>query len=326
MSDPFKVLGLEPGASEAEIKKAYKNLAVKYHPDKHPNDKTAEEKFKEISGAYEALKKNNWKHESFGNQFGFNGFSSVNLNIDDLFNQAFGGFNPFGRGRKVGRVRTGRLDITLEEAYHGCKKKIHIEDTVSCASCKGRGFELSDQKCPSCGGTGQTRMAQGAISLVTPCQVCKGLGRSIKSMCTDCGGKGKQFKKQDLVVDIPPGVHHGAKINPTNDLQIRVLYKPHKEYKVLNNIDIMSEKEIDIFTAILGGKVSISTLGGAKNVKVPAGCQPEAILRIRQAGMKTRHKVGDHLLNIKIKIPTKLTEQQKELLQKLKEQMEENNG
>jgi DnaJ-class molecular chaperone len=142
----------------------------------------------------------------------------------------------------------------------------------------------------------------------------------------ECNGKGKKRLDQGLVIDVPAGTYHGAKVNPTNDLQVQVLYLPHKEFKLMNNmIDILSEKEIDMFTAILGGSVIVNTLEGVKTVKIPAGCQPETTLRIRQAGMKIKHKAGDHLLNIKVKLPSKLelTEEQQKLLQTLQEQMEE---
>jgi molecular chaperone DnaJ len=327
MSDPFKVLGIEPGASEADIKKAYKKLAMEHHPDRHPDDKQAEERFKEISGAYETLKKNNWKYENFGGQFGFNGFSTVNINIDDLFNQAFGSYGPFGRGRKVGHVKTGKLYISLEEAYYGCTKKISISDTINCASCKGVGYKLSDQKCATCNGTGQQRTTHGAISMVITCPVCKGFGRAILAICLECGGSGKKSIDQELDVNIPPGTHNGTKINPNNNLQIQILYSPHKEYKIMNNmIDISSTREIDMFTAVLGGTILVNTLAGIKNVKIPSGCQPEAILRIKQAGLKIKNKAGDHLLNIKVKLPIDLTTEQRKLLQTLKEQLENNDG
>lgn len=329
MNDPFKILGLEPGASEEEIKKAYKKMALEHHPDRHPGDKEAEERFKEISGAYETLKKNNWKQESFGGNYGFNGFSSVNIDINELFNQAFGGGgygpNPFGRGRKVGRVKTGRLYISLEEAYHGCTKKVNVNDVINCETCKGRGYKLTDQKCVACDGRGQMRNAQGSISMIVTCQACKGFGRSIASMCMDCNGKGKKSRNQEVTINIPPGTHHGAKVNPSNDLQVQVLYSQHKEYKIVpNSLNIVSDKEIDMFTALLGGSISVNTLGGVKKVKIPAGCQPETILRIKQAGMKIKHSVGDHMLNIKVKLPTELTEEQKELLQTIQKQLEEN--
>lgn len=328
MNNPFKVLGLDPGASEADIKKAYKKLAMEHHPDRCPDDEGAEDRFKEISGAYEMLKKNNWTyHENFGGQFGFNGFSAVNINIDDLFNQAFGGHGPFGRGRKVGYVKTGRIYISLEEAYYGCTKNISVSDAINCIACKGIGFKLHDKKCATCNGVGQQRTVHGAISMVTACPACKGLGRAISSVCAECKGNGKKSIDQEFTVNIPAGTHHGAKINPSDNLQIQILYSPHKEYKVMSNtLDISSIKEIDMFTAVLGGTISVNTLGGAKNVKIAAGCQPDTKLRIKKAGMKTKQKTGDHLLDIKIKLPTNLTEEQKELLQNLKEQLEDSNG
>ncbi len=325
MSNPFEILGIEPGASEEDIKKAYKKMAMEHHPDRHPEDKQAEDKFKEISAAYETLKKNNWQQEDFGGHFGFNGFSSVNINIEDLFQQAFGQGNPFGRGRKVGYVKTGRIYISLEEAYYGCEKKISISDTINCSACNGFGHKLSDEKCSICSGTGQLRSVRGAVVMASTCNACKGFGRTISSMCLECNGKGKKNLNQELTITIPQGTQHGAKINPTNDLQIQILYSPHKEYTIMDNkVDLISVKEIDMFTAILGGVIVTNTIGGIKNIKVPVGCQPETILRVKQAGMKFKHKTGDHLVKIKIQLPINLTEEQKELLQTLKQQLEEN--
>jgi molecular chaperone DnaJ len=325
MNDPFRTLGVEPGASEADIKKAYKKMAMEHHPDRHPNDKQAEERFKEISVAYETLKNNNWQQESWGPNFNgdiFNGFSSIN--IEDLFNHAFGQ-NPFNR--QTGNVKTGKIYISLEEAYSGCTKKIGFIDTVSCSVCNGLGYKLGDEKCDKCGGIGQRRTVHGAVSMVTACADCRGFGRKISAMCMECNGTGKKKLERELIINIPPGTYEGAKVNPTNDVQIQILYSPHKEYTIMNNrIDTSSIKEIDVFVAMLGGTVSANTLGGIKNVKVPAGCQPETLLRIKQAGMKIQNKIGDHLLKIKIKIPTNLTEEQKELIQTLKQQLEENNG
>jgi len=319
MNDPFKILGLNPGASEEEIKKAYKKLALEHHPDRHPEDKNAEEKFKEISGAYEALKNNNWQQHQ--NSFDFNGFPGFGFSFDDIFNQAFGQ-NPF---RNANRVKKGRMSITLEEAYNGCTKKINVGETENCNSCKGLGYNLSDKNCSTCGGTGQRRVSQGAISMISSCNSCKGLGKQIGNRCKECNGKGKKESNEEITINIPPGILNGAKLKPSNNLQIQILYAPHKEYKTIqNSLNIISQKEIDLFTALLGGSISVNTLGGVKKVKIPASCQPETILRIKEAGMRLSERYGDHLLQVKVKLPTSLTEEQKGLLQKIQNLEEKN--
>jgi molecular chaperone DnaJ len=330
MNDPFKVLGLEQDAQEADIKKAYKELAFKYHPDKNPDNPKAEEKFKEVSSAYETLKKNNWQYNTMS-EGGFSGFPGVNINIDDIFNQ-FGGFNPFGGGHpfgtggsKVGQVKIGKISISLEEAYSGCTKKMSINELEACKSCKGVGFKFSNDKCNMCNGTGQVSQTHGAITMRSSCRECKGFGRQISSLCMDCNGKGKVKKSESVTVNIPAGIRNGARINHSNTIQIQVFYSPHKEFEVIDVIkaDIGSHKEIDIFTAMLGGSVTVNTLGGQKKVKIPAECQPGTILRIRDAGMKKSDgSTGDHYLKTNIKLP-KLNEKQKELLQKVKEYKEE---
>lgn len=322
MDDPLKVLGLSPGASEDDIKKAYKKLALEYHPDRHPDDKKAEEKFKEINVAYDTLKNNNWSPvgpNNFGFPSGFN-FSS-GFNMEDLFAQTFGGFN------RAKHVRISKLAISLEEAYHGCSKKIRIQTSAQCNVCAGVGFNLSPDKCSNCNGTGQKRKSHGGISMITTCNICKGLGRQILSVCSNCNGTGKKENVEIQDVEIPAGIKHGEKIVIRNNFHIQILYAPHKEYQIMNNmIDISSSKEIDLFTALLGGVITINTLSGIKNVKIPSTCQPNTTLRIKKAGMKTKQKVGDHFLNIKVKLPKKINDKQREIIESLKAQLEENNG
>lgn len=311
--NPYEILGLEQGASEAEIKKAYKKLAMENHPDRNPDNKEAEEKFKEISGAYEYLKQNNWKHQE---QQPFGGFS---INFDDFFGSMFGGVrNPFKNKKSR---KTANLGVSLEEAYNGCEKKIQISEEIICNPCNGRGVILSEDKCSSCGGSGQRRVSQGVISMIMTCSSCKGLGKSIKSICSECGGKGSKVINEETIINIPAGVGNGSVLNH-KEINIIIHYKKHNEYELVNGVNVLSTKEIDVFTAMLGGSILVKTLNGEKKVKIPENCQPNTLLRIKEAGMRTNYQIGDHILKVEVKLP-KLNDKQKELIQKISEEKDE---
>lgn len=326
MKDPYKTLGVPPSASEDDIKKAYKNLALKWHPDVHTSDKEkAEEKFKEISSAYEVLKRNNWRKPPDG--FSLNG---LNINIDSIFDQAFGsrfseifGFGnptgPFGRGRqRRPQMRTGRIAISLEEAYSGCTKDLDVAWLENCEKCDGIGAILKSDYCEHCKGSGQIRSQRGSIFMGVTCKRCNGFGKEIDSKCPDCNGNREVRKSKKVTLNIPPFTPHGATLTPENLLTVVVLYKPHPEYELARNmIDISSNATIDVFKAILGGNVKVKTLSGEKIVKIAPTCQPGTILRIRGAGMFRNGYLGDHYVQIKVKLPENLTVEQKSLLQKL---------
>ena len=330
MNDPYKVLGIEPGASPEDIKKAFHKLALEYHPDRNPGDKVAEEKMQEISAAYELIKDGKWTPPGHGTP-GFNPFDMQSIFSNFGFNIEFE--DMFG-SRQPKRKRTGRIQISLEEANSGCKKGIRIDDKANCQKCKGMGFELSDNRCQPCNGSGQIKTHRGIMVITQNCPHCRGFGREVKAMCMECHGAGKKTRTQDFEVIIPAGIRHGQKVYPAQDLEIAVMYAPHPEFALMENmIDIMSKTRISMFDALLGGGVKINTLQGQKSLKIAPGTQPGAILRIKSAGMKSDFgsfsTTGDHLVEVSVELPRALTDEQTGLLLKLKEIMEnkgESNG
>jgi len=315
MKDPYATLGVSPDASKEEIKKAYKDLALKWHPDRHQGDKKAEERFKEISEAYNLLK--DGKYNPYV-QSGPTGFDSFNIN--EMFNHAFGGFGFSFRTQQ--RVKTGNMAISIEEAHGGCKRKIRLSEVHGCADCRNVGRVITQEVCDKCGGSGQVRSAMGAIHIARPCDACGGYGRKLGDNCNSCNGQGKKEIHKELEVNVPPGILHGQKVYPQSNLQITILYKPHSYFKLLdeNTGQIGSNITIDMFDAIFGNNVEIDTLNGRKSLKINPGTQPGAILRIKRGGVGGR---ADHLVNINVILPKDLNEKQKELLQKLQKTMGE---
>jgi len=312
MKDPYTTLGVSKDASIEDIKKAYKKLALEWHPDRHQGDKEAEERFKEINEAYNLVK--DGKYNPFAN-----GHASIDpfSGIGDFFSQIFG----FGRSQNHSppkRVKTTNMTITMEEAHTGCNKKIKYKEVNVCTKCKGIGFELTNEPCKSCNGSGQIRSAVGAgnIHIARTCHVCKGFGRTMGPACSSCAGTGKIETERVLDVVIPAGILHGQKIRPSSDLEITIFYFPHPQFKLLDRMSgkISSNVSISMFDAILGKNVEIETLDGKKTLKIIPGTQPGSILRIKNGGVGKR---TDHLINVEVKLPEKLNEQQIKLLQKL---------
>lgn len=313
--NPYEILGIAPGSSEEEIKKAYRDLAKKWHPDANGGDKASEEKFKEISAAYELLKKGNWNYNPHRQQI---------PNINDIFEQFemdFNPFNPFKQQKRNIKRRKAIVNVSFEDAYNGCTKKIILTEEKQCNSCGGVGIKFKDTFCPVCHGNGKVRTSQGAITIATTCHMCRGFGRDVNGMCSDCNGSGKHANNKELNITIPPATRHGTVINPENDLDIIILLNPHKEFILLNDgVDIGSKVSIDIFEAILGDNVNINTLNGVKKLKIPAGVQPNTILRIKNGGFNDLSgRKGDHLVEVGIRVPTEINEEQKETISKLKE-------
>ena len=325
--NPYEVLGLSSGATEEEIKKTYKELAKKWHPDVN-KDEGAEEKFKGISAAFEQLKNNNWRYNPPSQNFTGSG------SINDIFANFFSGGNPFGASgfpfgddpftaqkRGINKKRA-QIYVTFEEAYLGCSKKIQLNEDNPCNSCNSVGVKLKNSSCPVCHGNGRVKTAHGAIFMVSACQACKGLGREIEGKCNDCNGIGKKFSSKEINIQIPIGSRNGTVLNPEPNLEIHILLAPHKEFSLLENeIDVGSHIYINMFDAILGESIDINTLSGIRKLKVPAGTQPGTILRIKDGGFCHRPNGarGDHLVEINVKIPKEVTEEQKELISKLKE-------
>lgn len=313
MKDPYSILGISQDASEEDIKKAYKKLALKWHPDRHKTDKTvAEERFKEINEAYNLLKDGKYNT--------FNPFMSSSFNINDLFNSVFN-FNPFHKNKK-----TTTMSISMEEAHSGCQKKIHLNEINVCTKCKGLGAKITKEPCKVCNGSGQIRVStsMGNVHIVRSCHVCKGYGHALGDICDYCNGTGKKEISSELVITIPPGILHGQTIyHPKSNLSITIIYSPHKIFKLIDNStgQIASNVTINMFDAMLGNSIEIDTLNGKKILKVKVGTQPNSIMCIKNGGIGGK---ADHLINIEVVLLKNLTDEQKELLQKLKQTQENN--
>ncbi|MGC8496699.1 MAG: molecular chaperone DnaJ [Thermoplasmata archaeon] len=340
--DYYEILGVSKTASKDEIKRAYRELAKKYHPDLNPNNKKeAEEKFKEISEAYEVLMDDDkrQKYDQYGEEgikFGSQGFDWSNFthyeDISDLFNQFFKGFGNFydeedsGTGRDIGIA----VDITLKDAYTGVEKDISYTRSKSCDACNGTGAKDGKTKtCPLCKGTGKIRKqtVHGFMQYVTvqPCHVCGGKGYIIEEKCKKCNGTGKINVTEKLSVRIPKGIQDGARLRiadkgemgkrQSGDLYVVVRIQPDPRFE-RDGDDLHTVKKISFVKAALGDELGIETLDGTEKLKIPAGTQPGTIIKLRGKGMpRMRHMGnGDLFVHIEVEIPTSLTSRQRELL------------
>lgn len=301
--NPFEILGISENADENEIKKAFKTLAKKYHPD--TNDGKTEEKFKEINEAYRILKENNWKRPVENNFNLFSNFSGINFD---------GFFNPF-RGKQE-NISVVSESITLEEAYLGVNKIIKLNERSKCLTCDGRAVILSGDSCSVCNGSGRTSTKNGSLYFSVPCQPCKGFGKKIQNRCEECNGSGFIIKEKSFNLNIPKGTYEGDAFKLSKDLVVKIMFAPHKSLGV-NGLDTISEEEIDMFDALMGGSKDVYTLRGTAKVVIPKCCQPNSVLRLKEHGLVKNKNVGDHYIKIKVNIP-KLTEEQEKLLIQMK--------
>ncbi|WP_303783344.1 molecular chaperone DnaJ [Azovibrio restrictus] len=344
--DFYEILGVNRDASEDEIKKAYRKLAMKYHPDRNPDSKEAEEKFKEAKEAYEILSDaqkraayDQYGHAGIDPQAGFGGGGSQGFGG---FADAFGGiFDEIFGGRGGGRSNVYRgadlrynLEISLEQAAHGTETKIRIPTMEACETCHGSGAKPGTQPitCPTCGGSGQVRLQQGFFSIQQTCPKCHGTGRFIPDPCNTCHGAGRVKQHKTLAVKIPAGVdegdrirlagegEHGVNGGPPGDLYVQIHLKPHPVFTRDHN-DLHCEMPISFTTAALGGEIEIPTLDGAAMIKIPPETQSGRIFRLRGKGIKgvRSHTHGDLLCHVVVETPVNLTERQKELLRELEE-------
>lgn len=324
--DYYEVLGLKKGASDDEIKKAFRKMAMKYHPDRNPGDKNAEEQFKQINEAYSVLsdpdKKSKYDrfghagvdpNAGFGGEGGFGGFGGFGgaggfEDIFDMFGGMFGGGGGSRQRRRNGPIKGNDLQkamtITFEEAAFGTKKEIQISKYVECATCKGSGAEpgTSKKSCPKCGGTGEIRTTQktpfGTFQSSSPCPDCGGTGQINEHPCRDCGGTGKVRKNVTISVDIPAGVDNDSVISikgqgepgsnggPNGDLYVVLTVKPHKFFERKGQ-DLWLEIPITFDQAALGDDITVPTLEGKVSYKVPPGTQPNTVFRLRGKGIKS---------------------------------------
>lgn len=341
--DYYAVLGVPRGASETEIKKAYRQLALRYHPDKNPGNKEAENKFKEISEAYTVLSnpQKRMQYDRFGYQAQTNwgGFSAeadfgAGTSFADIFEDLFGDFFSGGGATTQERPQRGSdlrysLEITLEEAAQGSEPKIRIPRHEICPVCLGRKVAPGARpvSCPQCGGRGKIRYQQGFFTLNKACPSCRGAGTIIQNPCPECGGEGRVLQYRDITVKIPAGIESGTRLKLRNegeaginggeagDLYVIVQIKPHPIFTRSQN-DLTGEFTIPFTIAALGGEIEAPTLEGGARIKIPAGTQSGKILRLRGRGMPDLRGFnrGDILLKIMIEVPTDLTAYQKELL------------
>lgn len=349
--DYYEVLGLQKGASEQEIKRAYKRLAAKHHPDKNQGSKEAEEKFKEIKDAYEVLGDNEkramydqYGHQAFehdGGAGGFGGFGGGGFGgFEDIFSEMFGGgFGGGGRRQRVVRGDDLRydLEITLEEAVRGVKKDIRIRTLVQCDTCHGSGAEAGSkvETCPHCHGSGRVRRQQGFFMTETVCPSCHGTGKKIEKPCKSCHGDGRVEKTKNLSVTIPAGVDTGNQLRlsgegaagengaPAGDLYVVIHVKDHDIF-VRDGSNLYCEVPISFTMAALGGEIEVPTLDGRVKLKIPAETQTGKLFRVRGKGVTSARGgyAGDLICKVIIETPVSLNEEQKELLRKLEESLE----
>jgi molecular chaperone DnaJ len=354
--DYYEVLGIAKGTSEDDIKKAYRKLAMKYHPDRNPDDPTAEDKFKEASEAYEVLSDaqkrsayDRMGHAAFeggrsAGGGGFGGFGGGAGDFQDIFSQFSDIFGrQGGGGGQQSRQRRGAdlryvMELTLEEAVRGVKKTVTFTAPASCEACDGKGSKNPEnvQTCPTCRGAGQIRMQQGFFSVNQTCHTCHGRGKVIKDPCNVCHGSGVTDRSRTLEVSIPAGVDSGQRVRITGegeaggagaqngDLYVEVVVREHSVFQ-RDGADLYMDVPISFADAALGKEVEVPTMDGRISLKVPEGTQTGRLFRVRGKGVKPVQSsmVGDLICRIVVETPVNLTARQKELLRELQTSMDD---
>ena len=359
--DYYEVLGVSKSASDEEIKKAYRKLAKKYHPDMNPDSKEAEAKFKEANEAYEVLSnpEKRAKYDQFGHagvdpNFGGGGFGGGfdmgDIDLGDIFGSFFGGgFSGFGgqqqraNAPQKGQSLRANLTVSFEEAAFGCEKEIELNRTETCSDCQGSGCQpgTTAETCPDCRGAGVVRIQRGggcfAFSTTAPCSRCRGTGKLIHSPCNSCGGTGSVRKKQRIKVTIPAGIDDGQAISlrgqgnagtnggPAGDLIVGVRIKPHPQFK-REGTTVLYEQPISFYQATMGAELEIPTIDGKVKYTLPAGTQTGTVFRLRGKGIPVLQGRGrgDQIVTVKVQVPTNLTTEQREALRVFGEAMGEN--
>lgn len=343
--DCYEVLGVNRNASEAEIKKAYRRLAVKHHPDKNPGDKKAEEQFKVLSEAYAILSDNQKRatYDQFGHAgvdgsgggyssggFGGSPFEDIFGDIfGDIFNGGGGGGSRRSRGHRGDDLRYN-LDISFEEAAFGTEKTVKLPRHHSCDTCGGSGAKkgTSPTICSTCKGAGQVRYQQGFFQMNRPCPSCGGSGSQIKDPCTDCHGSGRIKEKRNLAIKIPAGVETGIRLKlsgegesglhggPSGDLYVVITVDDHPIF-IREGRNVICETPVTFAQAALGCELEVPTLEGRVKMKVPAGTQSGKVMKLSGKGISDLQgrRRGDQLVVVRVETPTQLTSRQKELME-----------
>ena len=356
--DYYEVLGVEKGASAEEIKKAYRKSAMKYHPDRNPGDKTAEEKFKELGEAYEVLSDEDKRarYDQYGHagvdpnfgagQGGYGGFGGFGDfgDLGDIFGSFFGGGSS--RGRNANAPRRGdnvgvRMELTFEEAAFGCEKEISVQRIEHCSACSGSGSaDGKVETCPTCRGAGQVRTTQNfmgmAMQSTTVCPQCNGSGKQIKTPCNTCRGKGKVRRTQKMKVKVPSGIDMGQAFRvsgqgnvgsnggPNGDVMVEAYIRKHPIFQ-RNGMDVYCEVPISFAQAALGGEIEVPTLDGKVLYEIPEGTQTGKEFVLYDKGIpdvNNPRRRGRHRVTVVVETPTKLTKEQKELLRQFDGTME----
>lgn len=356
--DYYDVLGVAKAANEQDLKQAYRKLALKYHPDRNPGDKASEEKFKELSEAYEVLSdsKKRQMYDQFGhaaNQGGSGGFGgfgqgqggfegNINDIFGDIFGDLFGGAGP-GQGQR-GRRRRGAgrpgadletsVDITFEEAAFGTEKVITVPKTVPCDECEATGAKkgTTTSTCPDCGGRGEIHFQQGFFAVSRGCPRCQGSGQIIKDPCTKCSGSGLLKKRSQIEIKIPAGIDHGQRLKlsnegeagergaPPGDLYVSIHVLAH-DFFAREGSNVLCEVPVTFTQAALGAEIEIPTLDGKVSLKVPVGTQSHSLFRLKGKGIQRlgTYGKGDQIVKTVVEVPSKLNGEQKDLLKKFDE-------
>jgi molecular chaperone DnaJ len=345
--DYYEVLGVAKNASEAEIKKAFKRLAMKFHPDRNPDDTQAEENFKEAKEAYDILSdpQKRTAYDQFGHAgvepgmgagAGAGGASFSDI-FGDVFGDIFGGMHGGGRTRRGADLRYN-LDLSLEEAVKGTSVKIRVPTSVQCSECGGSGAKKgsSPKTCTTCNGIGQVRMQQGFFSLQQTCPKCRGSGQIITDPCRKCHGQGRVQEHKTLSVKVPAGVDTGDRIRlngegeagelgaPPGDLYVQINVAQHPIFSRDEN-DLYCEVPISFVTATLGGELEVPTLDGRVKLKIPAETQSGKLFRVRGKGVRSVRggMVGDLICRVAVETPVNLNGKQKEILREFEKTMSE---
>jgi molecular chaperone DnaJ len=352
--DYYEILEIERSADQVTIKKAYRKLAMKYHPDQNPGNKEAEEKFKEAAQAYEVLgnpdkraQYDRFGHSAFQGGFGggggqgFHDISDIFEQFGDIFGDFFGGMGGGGGGRRQRASSTGPrrgsdlryvLEIKLEDVVEGDKKPIEFRCEDNCTTCDGSGAKPGTgvKTCGTCGGRGQVIRQQGFFSMASPCPTCHGQGQVIEDPCTACHGKGRVEKQRKLLINVPAGVDTGTQLRlsgegeggyrggPPGDLFVEIRVKPHKKFE-RNGATLYSQIEISYLKALLGGPLSVKTLRGEKEIHIPPGTQPFEEIKVPHEGLPSLRgsRTGDLFLRAKVVLPKKLKKEEEKLLREI---------
>ena len=349
--DYYEVLGVARDASPQDVKKAYRRLAMKYHPDRNPDDAQAEANFKEAKEAYEIISDEDKRaaYDRFGHagvdqQAGFGGGGAGGASFSDIFGDVFGDiFGGGGGGRGRGGAQRGSdlrytLELDLEEAVRGTSVEIKVPTLENCDPCGGTGAKkgTSPVTCTTCGGTGQVRMQQGFFAVQQTCPACRGSGKMIKDPCGSCRGRGRVEREKTLSVKIPPGVDTGDRVRlagegeagvaggPAGDLYVQIAVRDHRIF-VRDGKDLYCEVPISFPDAALGGELEVPTLDGRVKLKIPAETQTGKLFRLRGKGVVPVRggAPGDLLCRVVIETPVRLNKKQKELLKEFQVSLED---